>query len=107
MKFLCVCAGGNIRSRAMAYIMMERHKQDALSAGALYQPDTIAHLAATWADRIIVMEPKFLEVIPFPLRGKARVNDVGHDTYGTPWNFILIDRCAGFAKEWAARNFAL
>lgn len=107
MKFLCVCAGGNIRSRAMAYILMERHKQDALSAGALYQPQTIAHLAATWADRIIVMEPKFLEVIPFPIRGKVKVNDVGQDTYGTCWNFLLIDKCAAFAKDWAARNFAL
>lgn len=107
MKFLCICAGGNIRSRAMAYILMERHKQDALSAGANYQPQTIAHLAATWADRIIIMRPQFLEVIPFPLRNKVKVNDVGEDVFGTPWNFILIERCASFARDWAAHNFAL
>lgn len=107
MKFLCVCAGGNIRSRAMAYILMERHKQDALSAGFNYQPATIAHLAATWADRIILMRPHFMDAIPFPIRNKVRVNDVGEDTFGTCWNFILIDRCASFASEWATRKFAL
>lgn len=107
MKFLTICAGGNIRSRAMAYILMERHKQDALSAGANYQTQTIAHLAATWADRIVVMQPKFIEVVPFPLRNRVKVCDVGEDTYGTPWNFLLIDQCAAFAKDWASRGFAL
>ena len=107
MKFLTVCAGGNVRSRAMAYILMERHKQDALSAGANYQAPTIAWLAGNWADRIIVMQPKYLEVIPVQHRAKAKVCDVGGDTYGTCWNFILIDRCVNFARDWATRNFAL
>lgn len=107
MKFLTICAGGNIRSRAMAYILMERHQQDALSAGANYQPQTIAHLTTTWADRIIVMEPKFMEVVPVNHRNKVKVCDVGEDTYGSPWNFLLIDHCAAFAKDWASRGFAL
>jgi hypothetical protein len=35
VKFLTICAGGNVRSRAMSDILMERHKQNALSAGAI------------------------------------------------------------------------
>lgn len=107
MKFLTICAGGNVRSRAMAYILMERHKQDALSAGFNYQKPTIAWLSEHWADRIILMQPQYMEAVPVNQRHKVKVCDVGGDTYGTCWNFILIDRCVHFAKEWANRNFSL
>lgn len=107
MKFLCICAGGNVRSRAMAYILMERHKQDALTAGAQYQKPTIAWLCDHWAERIVVMQPQFMEAVPSQHRHKARVCDVGEDNYGTPWNFLLIERTASFAQDWASRNFAL
>lgn len=108
LKFLTICHGGNVRSRSMAYILMERHKQDAISLGAGYQPATIAKLCDAWpADRIIVMQPQFMNAVPAQHRSKARVCDVGEDNYGTPWNFVLIDKCAAFAKEWAARAFAL
>lgn len=91
----------------MAYILMERHKQDALSAGAIYQKPTIEWLAGHWADRIVIMQPKYMEVVPVQHRAKVKVCDVGDDNYATPWHFILIDRCANFAKDWAARGFAL
>lgn len=107
MKFLTICAGGNVRSRAMAYILMERHKQDALSAGAIYQKPTIEWLCGNWAERIIIMQPQFMEAVPTQHRAKVKLCDVGPDEYGTCWNFVLIDRCANFARDWAARKFAL
>jgi len=107
LRFLCICAGGNVRSRAMAYILMDRCGQDALSAGAVYQPETIASLAAMWADRIVIMTPEYISVVPENQRHKVRCCDVGPDTYGTCWNFLLIGACETFAREWASRKFVL
>lgn len=103
MKILTICHGGNVRSRAMAYILMERHKHDALSAG--YQKSTIEWLCDTWAERIVIMQPHFMNVIPQKHRHKVQVCDVGEDTYGSPWNFILIERCTTFATNWAVRGW--
>jgi predicted protein tyrosine phosphatase len=105
MKILTICHGGNVRSRAMAYILMERHKHDALSAGAGYQKSTIEWLCDNWAERIVLMQPQFMNVIPQKHRHKVHVCDVGEDNYGSPWNFILIERCATFATNWATRGW--
>lgn len=107
LRFLCICAGGNVRSRAMAYILMDRHKQDALSAGAGYQPETISVLSAMWADRIVIMQPEHILVVPEAQRHKVRCCDVGPDTYGTCWNFLLIEATSAFARKWAEAGFAL
>lgn len=107
MKFLCICAGGNVRSRAMAWALMELHRQEALSVGAQYnRPETIAMLCE-WADRIVVMEPSFVTAVPVQLRTKVAVCDVGEDLYGSPWHFILQDKVKKFATDWSRRGFAV
>lgn len=91
----------------MAYILMERHKQDALSVGAGYQKPTLEWLCDHWAERIIVMQQKLLDAVPLKHRSKTLVCDVGEDVYGTPWNFVLIERCAKFAKDWESKGFGI
>jgi predicted protein tyrosine phosphatase len=107
VKFLCICAGGNIRSRAMVHALMDIHHQEALSAGAeRNNPETFKMLSA-WADRIVVMQPQFAAAVPAEHRKKIVICDVGPDVYGSPWHFILHNKVRTFADAWKTRDFAV
>ena len=63
MRFLCVCALGNSRSVACAYLLkLAGHEALAVGAEAT-SPETLAYLAA-WADKIIVIDRRFRDRIP-------------------------------------------
>lgn len=107
MKFLVLCAGGNIRSRAIVHHLMYRLGKDALSASHEKQPeDTLAMLCA-WADRIVVAQPHYVERINPMFRDKVKVIDVGPDSYGSPWHFILQEQVTRLIGEWEKEGFAL
>lgn len=107
MKFLTVCAGGNIRSRAAAYRLMYHHDQDALSASADKQPEETFRMLCAWADRIVIMQPQFVARIPAAARIKVVLCDVGEDNYGSPWHFELQEKVKRFLDIWAKNGFAL
>lgn len=107
MKFLCICAGGNIRSRAFVHHLMYRLGHDALSASHDKQKDdTLATLCA-WADRIIVVQPEYTARIPADHKRKVKVLDVGPDEFGSPWHFILQDKVQQLVGEWAQKGFQI
>ena len=106
MKILAVCAGGNIRSRALAYRLMYHHGQDALSASADKQAQDTWRMLCDWADRIVLMQPHFAGRIQDGYKAKVRICDVGEDLYGSPWHFQLQEKVAAFCVPWAASGFA-
>jgi GMP synthase-like glutamine amidotransferase len=107
MKFLAICAGGNIRSRAFAHHLMYRLGHQALSAsGEKQDADTMTMLCA-WADRIILLTPEYAASIPSAYRSKVKVFAVGPDLYGSPWHFemqAIVHRCI---EPWAKLGFPL
>lgn len=105
MKILCVCSAGINRSGGMAYIL-KKNGQDALTVGAdRNTPETI-NMLSQWADRIVVMEPKFKSYIPEPFRKKVRICDVGEDIYGSPTHHWLIKKVEKFVAEWEQSDYA-
>jgi len=56
MKILCVCQGGNNRSVHLAYVCKARH-HDAIAVGTDWQSRDTLILLATWADRILIVDP--------------------------------------------------
>lgn len=52
-----------------------------------------------WADKIIVMEEKYLGHLRESDLQKALVCDVGPDTYGSSKNPVLIDKCWRWIRE--------
>ena len=107
MKFLCVCAGGNIRSRAFVHRLMYHLGQDALSMSHDKQPDDTLRMLCGWADRIIVIQPGYAVRIPAEHRRKVKVMDVGPDEFGSPWHFILQERMRNLLDPWAQAGYPL
>lgn len=84
MKILCVCEGGNVRSRALAYVLHDLKGHEAIPVGVRWMSSETAHMLSAWADRIVVMQSHLaahFAVIP-DAKPKIRILDVGPDTYG-------------------------
>jgi hypothetical protein len=107
VKFLCICAGGNIRSRAFVHRLMYTQGQDALSASHDKQSDGTLRILCEWADRIILIEPQYGARLPAEYRNKVKVLDVGPDVFGSPWHFLLQDKMRGLLDPWAAAGYPL
>ncbi len=80
MKFACMCAGGNVRSVAMAYALKEKG-HDALACGAINSLET-REMIFQWADRILVMHQPLLKFVPPQFSNKLILVDVGPDPIG-------------------------
>lgn len=107
MKILTVCEGGAVRSVGLAnylkHICNPHHDAIAVS-WAKNSEDTLRQFC-DWADLIVVMEKHHWAELPSEYRlggskeNKVKVCDVGRDTYGTPFNRVLQDKCAEFVRE--------
>lgn len=107
MKFLVICAGGNIRSRAFVHHLMYRLGFEALSASHDRQTDGTLALLFDWADRIVVVQPQYAARVTPDHRHKVKVLDVGPDEFGSPWHFILQYKIQCLISEWAKSGFAV
>jgi len=82
VKILCVCEGGNVRSRALAYVLHDLKGHEAIPVGTRWMQRETWNLLGQWADRIVVMQPHLQAFVPTAFQFKVRVLDVGPDTYG-------------------------
>jgi predicted protein tyrosine phosphatase len=81
-KFLCVCEGGNVRSRALAYILHDLRGQEAISIGWRWASEETMSMLCDWADVIVIMQPSMSEKIHQRFWSKLKCIDVGQDNYG-------------------------
>jgi predicted protein tyrosine phosphatase len=82
MKFLCICDGGNVRSQAMAYVLHDLMAQEAIAVGRLRISEESMENFCSWADKIIIMQPKMEESVPKRYKEKLLCVDVGNDRFG-------------------------
>ena len=78
LKVLCICAGGNVRSVAMAQFIKELNgiyrsdnknlSYEAIAIGKVYTSDKTMKMLNEWANIIINME----DYIPFDIWGNPR-----------------------------------
>lgn len=99
MKFLCICEGGNVRSRAMAYILHDLKGHEAIPIGCRWASPETMRLLCGWADRIIVMQPHMINAVPGEFHPKTTCVDVGPDSYGLGFNPSLLHQCAQGAER--------
>jgi predicted protein tyrosine phosphatase len=87
MKVLTMCSAGVVRSVAMAHRLKHDYGIDAVPLGHdTNSPETIEKLSE-WADRIIVMQPRYADGIPKQFRHKlvpTHMTDVGPDVWLNP-----------------------
>ena len=81
MKILTVCQRGNSRSNSLAYILKDGYGMDAIAIGLESNGEEAKNFLYEWADRIILVDKRFIEKIPEKYKEKLRVWDVGPDRF--------------------------
>lgn len=81
MKILCICARGNSRSVALAWILKDHMNLDAIAIGIESAGQEAKDLLFKWADRIILVDKQFEDRIPEEFKDKLKIFDVGGDRF--------------------------
>lgn len=81
MKILCLCERGNSRSVALAWMLKDHFGMDALACGILSNGDELKNFLYKWADKIILVDQRFIDMIPQEYKDKLKVWDVGPDRF--------------------------
>lgn len=103
-KFLTVCAGGTVRSNAMAHVLKYEFAQEAVSVSFDKLSQESLGFFAPWADYIVVMQPRFASKFE-KWHDKVRVLDVGEDRWMNPLNPELVEIVSEIAQSWCQKNF--
>ena len=110
-KFLCICEGGNVRSVAMARTLKDNFKQNAVAMSWACNDNVILEFAASWADYILLMQPKFIERLSDKLKlengHKIRIVDVGPDRFGTASHPELYEFVSKVAQGWSYQKWVI
>ena len=78
---------------------------DALSASHDKQSDGTLHMLCDWADRIIVVQPEYAARIRPIHQPKIKIMDVGPDSYGSCWHFLLQAKMRSLMGTWAQAGY--
>jgi hypothetical protein len=81
MKILCLCQKGNSRSVVLAWYLRKLQRHETLAAGMVTTSRTTRKMLYEWADRIILVVPRYSHWIPEEYHDKLRVINAGRD----PW----------------------
>ena len=106
-RFLCVCEGGNVRSATLAYVLHDKHGQEAIPVGLRWASPATLETLCEWADYVMLLEGWMQERIPARWGAKIRVFDVGPDIWGLSLNPQLHKMVADVAADWASRAFVI
>ncbi len=81
-RFLCVCAGGNSRSHAMAFMLKNYWHVQAIAIGVATGTSLpTLDMLFEWADEIVIMHSELYGHVPAQFDDKKTLCDVGEDTY--------------------------
>lgn len=107
MKFLCICQGGTVRSGALAWALRYRFDQRRVIVASWEKTEQEdLDWLASWADYIIVMQPRFADKFT-KHSGKIRVLDVGEDRWNNPLHHELQQIVTTAAQGWASRGWRI
>ncbi len=105
-KFLCICAGGTVRSGALAWSLRYNFGQKRVfQASHDKSPQEDLDLLANWADYIIVLETQFAAKFMTKWKDKVRILDVGPDKWLNPLHKELQEIVSSAAQKWSQQNW--
>lgn len=81
MKVLCLCQKGNSRSVVLAWLLRKQFGHETLAAGMVAARRETRNMLYQWADRIILVVPRYQHWIPEEYRHKLRVIDAEGDPF--------------------------
>jgi hypothetical protein len=110
MKFLTICNGGVVRSVSMA-LRLKLLGQDAIAASCDFNSPATLQYLGSWADYIILMQPRLFWLLPAEVRdehrGKIRVMNVGEDVWGDPLHPTLTELTDEAAHRWKRAGWCI
>lgn len=89
-KILTMCAGGNVRSVALKYLLKYKYGHEALACGQDANSAETIDLLCNWADYVIVMTEEYEKFVPEKYKGKLLCYDVGVDRFGYAFHPELL-----------------
>ena len=104
MKALCVCHYGHSRSVALVRVL-HGIGIEAVAAGAHTAGSRFLKMMSEEATHIFIMEPGYLEQIPYEDRDKVVCLNVGPDRWSNPYNQELLALCKKLLEEWASKQW--
>lgn len=89
-KILTMCAGGNVRSVALKYLLKYKYGHEALACGQDANSAETINLLCNWADYVIVMTEEYAKFVPDKYKDKLLCYDVGPDRFGYAFHPELL-----------------
>jgi len=81
-KILTMCAGGNVRSVGLKWLLRYKYGHDALACGQDANPPETRDMLCEWADYVVVMTENYFKEINPKYHYKTLICEVGEDRYG-------------------------
>lgn len=89
-KILTMCAGGNVRSVGLKYLLKYKYGHESLACGQdANSPETIEMLC-NWADYIVVVTEEYTKFIPEKYHSKLFCYQIGEDRFGYAFHPELL-----------------
>lgn len=89
-KILTMCAGGNVRSVGLKFILRYKYGHESLACGQDANSSETIKMLSAWADYIIVLEPDYLKFVPSEFSSKTLCYNVGPDRFWYAFNPELL-----------------
>lgn len=89
-KVLTMCAGGNVRSVGLKYLLKYKYGHESLACGQDSNSVETIEMLSNWADYIIVVTVDYVKFIPEKYQGKLLCYDIGVDRFGYAFHPELL-----------------
>ena len=88
-----MCAGGNVRSVALKYLLKYKYGHESLACGQDANSAETIEILCNWADYIIVVTKDYLTFIPEKYKDKTFCYEIGVDRFGYAFHPELLEIC--------------
>ncbi len=86
MKILTMCAGANVRSVGLKYLLKYKYGHEALACGQDANSAETIDMLCNWADYVIVVAEEYLKFVPEKYKDKLLCYNIGADRFGYAFN---------------------
>lgn len=90
-KILTICAGGNVRSVGLRYLLHYKYGHEVLACGQDANNSETIDILCNWADYVIVVAEEYLFVVPEKYKSKLLCYNIGPDRFGYAFHPELLD----------------
>lgn len=98
-KILTMCAGGNVRSVGLKYLLKYKYGHEALACGQDANSPATIDMLCNWADYVIVVTDEYKKFVPPQYKDKLLCYEIGEDRFGYAFHPELLYICDKFIVE--------